>query len=242
MPPLPSWFCRVVAAVLLLSAAPLSHGQPATATTTPIVVQGLGKGTAPLSGPWRFHLGDNPSWAAPAFDDSTWQQVTADLPWGRQGHDRYTGYAWYRCRLTLTPAPGVAPQFSLLLQRVDDAYEIYWNGNLIGRNGRLDPYRIWYYSQKAQIFALGPGPKAASSPSASGRPLSFPTIPARPAVSSPLPSSAAPKPSGPSAPRSITAGSAAASSSSARTLSTPSLPWCAFSPGCATALSGSCSG
>ncbi|HEY1808145.1 MAG TPA: diguanylate cyclase [Acidobacteriaceae bacterium] len=157
MPQLSSWFARAIAAVLLLSAAPLSLSQPTTTATAPIVIQGLGKGTAPVSGPWRFHTGDNPAWAAPAFDDSSWQHVTADLPWGQQGYDRYTGYAWYRCRLTLTPAPGVAPHFSLLLQRVDDAYEIYWNGRLIGRNGKLDPYRIWYYAEKAQTFALGPG-------------------------------------------------------------------------------------
>lgn len=157
MPQFFSWFARLVAAALLLSAVPFSHGQPAPATTPSIVVQELGKGTVALSGPWRFHTGDNPAWAAPAFDDSSWQQVTADIPWGLQGHDRYTGYAWYRCRLTVTAASGIPSQFSLLLQRVDDAYEIYWNGRLIGRNGRLDPYRIWYYSEKAQIFALGPG-------------------------------------------------------------------------------------
>jgi diguanylate cyclase (GGDEF)-like protein len=158
MPQLSSWFARVMAAILLLSVAPFGHGQ-AAATSAPIVVQGLGKGTVRLSGPWRFHPGDNPAWGAPGFDDSGWQQVTADLPWGQQGHDRYTGYAWYRCRLTLTPAPGVAPQFSVLLEHVDDAYEIYWNGKRIGHNGKLDPQRIWYYyySQKAQTFALGAG-------------------------------------------------------------------------------------
>lgn len=159
MPRLSPWFRCVVAAALLLSAVRFSHGQAATAASAPLVVEGLGKGTAPLRGPWRFHTGDNPAWAAPGFDDSSWQQVSADLPWGQQGHDRYTGYAWYRCRLTLTAAPGVAPQFSLLMEHVDDAYEIYWNGRLVGRNGRVDPYRIWYYyySEKPQTFALGPG-------------------------------------------------------------------------------------
>lgn len=159
MPLLSSWFRRGLAAAFLLWAAVFSYGQAATGASAPIVVEGLGKGTAPLSGPWRFQVGDNPAWAAPEFDDSRWEQVSADLPWGEQGHDRTTGYAWYRCRLTLTPAPGVAPQFSLLLEHVDDAYEIYWNGKLIGRNGRVDPYRVWYYyySEKPQTFALGPG-------------------------------------------------------------------------------------
>jgi diguanylate cyclase (GGDEF)-like protein len=152
-----------MAALMLLSAALPSHGQaPAAGVPTgsaPIVIEALGKGAVSLSGPWRFHLGDDPAWAAPAFDDSRWPQLTADRPWGRQGYARYTGYAWYRCQVTLVPAPGVAPPFSLLLEQVDDAYQIYWNGRLVGHNGRLDPYRIWYYAnaQKAQVFSLGPG-------------------------------------------------------------------------------------
>ena len=159
MPQVSSWFIRVSVAALLISAAPFSHGQPAAAHGASIVIQDLGKGTAALSGPWRFHTGDNPAWAAPAFDDSGWELLSADLPWGQQGHDRYTGYAWYRCRLTLSTAAGVPPQFSLLLEHVDDAYEIYWNGRLIGGNGKVEPYRIWYYasSQKPQVYALGPG-------------------------------------------------------------------------------------
>jgi sigma-B regulation protein RsbU (phosphoserine phosphatase) len=27
---------------------------------------------ASIDGLWRFHLGDDPAWAAPGFDDSTW--------------------------------------------------------------------------------------------------------------------------------------------------------------------------
>jgi diguanylate cyclase (GGDEF)-like protein len=71
-----------------------------------------------------------------------------------QGYDRYTGYAWYRCHLRLTPAPGLPVQFALLVGRVDDAYEIYWNGRLIGQNGRLDPYRIWYWAHPPKIFPM----------------------------------------------------------------------------------------
>lgn len=152
---LSSVFLRIAAAVLLVLPALTVRAQPAGTTNAPMAIEGLGKGTAPIDGPWRFHVGDNPAWAAPGFDDSGWQRVTADEPWGMQGHDRYTGYAWYRCRLKLTPAPGVPAQFALLIQQVDDAYEIYWNGRLVGRNGRLEPVRIWYYSQPPQTFRLG---------------------------------------------------------------------------------------
>ncbi len=141
----------------LTFAAVFSQAEAARTQIAPLIFEGLGKGTVSLNGPCRFHLGDDAYWAAPGFDDSGWEQLSTDEPWGEQGHARYTGYAWYRCHIALTPAPGIASQFSLLLQRVDDADEIYWKGVLIGHNGKLEPYRIWYYSQPPEIFPLGQG-------------------------------------------------------------------------------------
>jgi hypothetical protein len=31
-----------------------------------LVLDGMGKGAAPLDGPWQFRLGDDPAWANPA--------------------------------------------------------------------------------------------------------------------------------------------------------------------------------
>ena len=120
----------------------LSHAQQANTKITPVVplvADGLGRGVVALNGPCQFHLGDDQSWAAPAFDDSGWERLATDQPWGQQGHPRYTGFAWYRCSIALTPAPGASPQFSILLPLVDDAYEVYWNGSLIGGLGKLQP-------------------------------------------------------------------------------------------------------
>ena len=146
------------AIALFAFACSLSHAKQTGTPAPAIVIEGLGKGTAALSGPCQFHLGDNPAWAAPAFDDSSWEQLSTDRSWSRQGHARYTGFAWYRCSIQLNPAPGIQPQFSLLIPRIRDAYEVYWNGSLIGRNGRLQPYPVWYDSQPAQIFNLVPSP------------------------------------------------------------------------------------
>jgi len=120
-----------------------------------LAVDGLGKGTVYLDGPWQFHLGDNPAWAATAFDDSGWEQLAIDKPWGAQGHESYTGFAWYRRHISLTPAPGIAPAFDLTMQRVDDAYEVYWNGALVGHYGKLPPRPVWYDRKSPQTFALG---------------------------------------------------------------------------------------
>ncbi|WP_420238104.1 diguanylate cyclase [Telmatobacter bradus] len=137
-----------------VSPAPLL---PALSVPALSVIDGLGKGSVALKGPWQFHTGDDPAWASPALDASAWEQIDADKPWGMQGHFGYTGFAWYRIRLELTSAPGIPAQFSLLLPSIDDACEIYWNGKLIGHNGQLQPYPIWYYyyAQSPQIFSLG---------------------------------------------------------------------------------------
>jgi hypothetical protein len=125
-----------------------------------LLISELGKGTAPLDGPWQFHLGDNLAWAAPeAGDDARnvgWEQISPDKTWGAQGHPAYTGFAWYRKHVHLAPATDASPDFALFIRHIDDAYEIYWNGVLIGQHGRLPPHPEYPYSPPAQTFGLGP--------------------------------------------------------------------------------------
>jgi hypothetical protein len=149
---------RAAAIVLLAIAAHWALATQAStqSATAPIVIEGLGKGTFPLSGPWQFHPGDDPAWASPSFDSSHWEQLSADQPWGKQGHAHLTGFAWYRCSIALIRTPATPRQFSLLVSKIADSYEIYWNGALIGHNGKLPPRPVWYISQPMQIFALGP--------------------------------------------------------------------------------------
>ena len=87
-------FCSIA---LLISVASVFHAQTGSPTLAPtLVVEGLGRGTFALGGPWQFHTGDDPNWANPAFDDSSWEQVDVSRSWGDQGHWAYMGHAWYR--------------------------------------------------------------------------------------------------------------------------------------------------
>src|SRR5579863_287484 len=100
--------CRVFNALcssaLLISCAAAIPAQTGTSShAPPLVVQGLGHGTVALDGPWQFHLGDDLAWANPALDDSGWEQLSANKPWGMQGHANTEGVAWYRLRVTLDP-------------------------------------------------------------------------------------------------------------------------------------------
>jgi hypothetical protein len=136
---------------LVMATAPAAHA----ATPSPFTIEALGKATVALGGDWQFHLGDDPSWVSPALDDSGWEYIKVDKAWGEQTHFGYTGYAWYRRHLNFVPEVPLDSDLSLLLPRIDDAYEIYWNGTLIGQSGKLPPHPVWYPNLPRQIFALG---------------------------------------------------------------------------------------
>jgi hypothetical protein len=129
----------------------------ATEPAVPMLnLDGLGKGTAKLDGPWQFKTGDDLGWAAPGLDDSKWEQIRADATWGAQTHPNYTGFAWYRRHIHVTTAPGASPDLALYLPPVQDACEIYWNGMLVARFGAVPPNPTWYYLPPPQTYGLGP--------------------------------------------------------------------------------------
>src|SRR5579862_8615689 len=133
--------CLPFLAVLFFAALG-SYAQAQTAAPV-LSIDGLGKGAAPVNGPWQFHLGDNAAWAAPQTVDNDrsagWEQIRTDKPWGEQGHPAYTGYAWYRKHVHLTMAPGAPADVAMLIERVENVYEIYWNGVLVGHHGQMPP-------------------------------------------------------------------------------------------------------
>ena len=137
---------RVFPALLHLSllAAALIHCVAGAQQPAPVVqILELGKGTQVLSQPWQFHIGDDARWATPNVDDATghggWESLLPDKPWGAQGHYAYTGFGWYRQHLHITPATGFSSTLQLIVPRVGDACEVYWNGTLIGRYGTFPP-------------------------------------------------------------------------------------------------------
>jgi hypothetical protein len=123
----------------------------------PLLVVHLREVPVLLAWPWHFHVGDDPAWANPKLEDSNWELISAARPWARQGHENYTGFAWYRLHVEFQQQGLESPGAALLIPHVDDAYELYWNGVLVGRNGRFPPHPIWpLHSQPPQIFSLGP--------------------------------------------------------------------------------------
>ena len=140
-------FATALCAQSRLASAPVDH-----------VLGGFGNGTVPLEGAWQFHLGDDAHWAAPDFNDSGWEQLNAAKQWGTQGHPATIGYGWYRYHVVVRPAEGYSGGMALLVPRVFDAYEVYWNGRKVGSFGSMPPHPFWFGSNQrpaAAVFNLG---------------------------------------------------------------------------------------
>ncbi|TBR39053.1 glycoside hydrolase [Dyella terrae] len=122
-------------------------------------------------------MGDDPRWSSPGFDDSGWEAV--DLTpapgahdgdvgitgyvagWSRRGHAGYTGYAWYRIRVTVESDKGV-PLAMSGPTLVDSTYQVYVNGKRLGGPGDFSGATPTAYSVRPTVFPLpssGSGPQ-----------------------------------------------------------------------------------
>jgi len=140
-------------AILVLALTALSLASPGI--TEPLKVNNPGTGSVPLQGNWQFHLGDDKAWADPALDDSGWEQIHVDAPWGSQSHPSYTGFAWYRRRIEIDDSNAAATKkLALLIPAAQDAYEIYWNGQKLGTYGSLPPRAEWWIVGHPNVYPL----------------------------------------------------------------------------------------
>ncbi len=147
-----------IKAFFLLFAASLASQQPslkpASKAAPTLVIKGVGKGVAALDGTWQFQVGDDPRWAKADFDDSDWESIDVSAPWGAQLHPSYAGFAWYRRHIEILPTAGATQDYRVLIPYVQDAYDVYWNGTLVGHYGQLPPHASWYYWQFPSSFPL----------------------------------------------------------------------------------------
>src|SRR3984957_4828702 len=123
--------CRGLRAYFALILTVLCLAGPGVAQA--LKVASPGTGSVPLDQGWRFHLGDDLAWADPALDDSGWETIRVDEPWGQQSHPGYTGSAWYRQRIDIDNSNSAGTRnLALLIPPAQDAYEVYWNGQKLG--------------------------------------------------------------------------------------------------------------
>ncbi len=109
------------------------------------------QGVTTIDALWRFHPGDNPVWASPSFDDSSWPLLATGEKWGSQGYPDLSGYAWYRLRLKLA---ATTQPLAIDIGHINSAAEIYADGRLLGENGIMRPRPDWSNQNDDNAFPL----------------------------------------------------------------------------------------
>ena len=154
-----------------------SLAQTVQVGAAPIKQITVGDSTASLNGPWKFHIGDSPLdpasntpvWAEPEFDDSKWETVDLTPPdssldpvygisgmvpgWTARGYAGHWGYGWYRLMVQVT-APAGAKLAIEGPPGVDDGYQVFQNGNLLGSFGRFSSSRPVVFNTQPMRFVL----------------------------------------------------------------------------------------
>ena len=89
-----------------------------------------------LDGRWKYHPGDQPSWAVAAHDDSDWEPALTLLAADALPDGGWPHVGWFRLRIRTDSTIGDEP-LALTLDPQFGATEIYLDGRLIYRFGRV---------------------------------------------------------------------------------------------------------
>ncbi len=164
---LPRPACQLLVFLLLCAGVCSSAEAPFTVR--------IGKSVVILTGPWKFHPGDDPAWSQPDFNDSNWRTMDLAPPpgsydpvtgssgfvsgWTAHDYPRLTGYAWYRLRVQLqSDSSGDAPPLAITMPlNFDDAYQVFVNGRLVGQCGRFTANAVSYFNSQPRSFPLPAG-------------------------------------------------------------------------------------
>jgi len=96
-----------------------------------------------LNDGWRTHAGDDPAWAQPGFDDSSWPAISLTTP------NEFAGWRWYRLRVQLAEQHD---PLALLITGGGGTFEVYVDGMRLPGAQLLPPLRVTL--AKAQIVPL----------------------------------------------------------------------------------------
>jgi hypothetical protein len=66
--------------------------------------------------------------------DETWKEINVGQPWDGQGYEGLTGYGWYRINVRV-PEEWKGREIYLTFDGVDDSYDLFVDGRLVGTGG-----------------------------------------------------------------------------------------------------------
>lgn len=106
---------------------------------------------------WRYHPGDDPLWAEPAFNDSAWAKANPQLPPGQAPPGGWPGIGWFRLHLQVDSSLQHVP-LAFVVAHIG-ASEVYLDGKLLYRYGTVEqpdsPERAYLERNPRHIMFAG---------------------------------------------------------------------------------------
>jgi AraC-like DNA-binding protein len=137
-----STFCIVVVFLLFFAAVCAYAGEP----DVPLQIKSLDVQTA-LDGPWKIQPGDDQKYAAAEYNDTLWDTVRVPgsfMSFVHKKTGRVKGILWLRKTVYFNPnLPH--KDIGLIMGRIANADEVYFNGEKIGGMGEFSPkeHSMW---------------------------------------------------------------------------------------------------
>jgi len=93
-----------------------------------------------ISDSWQFKAGDNPQWASPQFNDSTWQKTSTYLGPSELSFIDWKGIGWFRFHFKVDSSL-VGYPLALIPEQHYGASEIYLDGKLLYEIGKVSIFK-----------------------------------------------------------------------------------------------------
>ncbi len=107
--------------------------------------------------PWKYHPGDNPDWANPAYDDTDWESVSTLLYQKALPESGWEGIGWFRLHFTVWGDQIKNMPLALYVAYQAGASEIYLDGKLlysIGKVGTRKEEEEPYWERNPQVISF----------------------------------------------------------------------------------------
>ena len=106
---------------------------------------------------WKYHPGDNPEWADPAFDDTAWESAQSLLFKKELPESGWEGIGWFRLHLSVPDERLWHTPLALEVTYQAGASEIYLDGHLIYKFGTVGAQKgeeTPYWERDPQVISF----------------------------------------------------------------------------------------
>jgi signal transduction histidine kinase len=129
------WFCFQFASVALAQGDGRVYVSEASLQDA-AMIEAFKQGDDYLGlGSWKYHAGDDPTWADPEYDDRSWETADTRLYAFELPRDGWSGIGWFRLHVDIEASLLNKPL--ALLQRQIGAADIYVDGKLLYSVGKV---------------------------------------------------------------------------------------------------------